>query len=56
MPPPPSPRPHNFPEATREGELRVLLVSQFPVFVAVGALIPVLPLPPGARKTLSRRP
>ncbi|CAE6936905.1 RE1 [Symbiodinium sp. CCMP2592] len=34
-------------EVTREGELRVLLVSQFPVFVAVGALIPVLPLRPG---------
>jgi len=31
-------------EVTREGELRVLLASQFPVFVAVGALIPVLPL------------
>ena len=34
-------------EVTREGELRVLLASQFPVFVAVGALIPVLPLQPG---------
>ncbi|CAE7325809.1 norA [Symbiodinium pilosum] len=31
-------------EASREGELSLLLVSQFPVFVAVGALIPVLPL------------
>ena len=34
----------------------MLLVSQFPVFVAVGALIPVLPLPPGARFLLSSAP